>query len=76
MNTSLRIIERNVEIPSGAVKLPTILGLPEQARGAVLFAHGSGSGRLSRRSGSTFSQYPCLHTSRRSRRHKDGRSLG
>lgn len=49
MNTSLRIIERNVEIPSGAVKLPTILGLPEQARGAVLFAHGSGSGRLSPR---------------------------
>jgi putative phosphoribosyl transferase len=49
MNTRLRTTERNVEIPSGAVRLPAILGLPEQARGAVLFAHGSGSGRLSPR---------------------------
>jgi len=49
MNTSLRTTERTVEIPSGAVQLPAILGLPEQARGVILFAHGSGSGRLSPR---------------------------
>ena len=41
--------ERLVEIPAGAAKLEGILGLPEQARGIVLFAHGSGSGRLSPR---------------------------
>jgi len=49
MNTSLRTTERTVEIPSGAVQLPAILGLPEQARGVILFAHGSGSGRFSPR---------------------------
>jgi putative phosphoribosyl transferase len=36
-------------IPSGSVKLPAIFGLPEHGRGAVLFAHGSGSGRFSPR---------------------------
>lgn len=49
MNTGLRTTERTVEIPAGAVTLPAILGLPDQARGAVLFAHGSGSGRFSPR---------------------------
>lgn len=49
MNTSLRATERTVEIPSGAVRLPAILVLPEQARGVILFAHGSGSGRFSPR---------------------------
>src|SRR5438067_7458377 len=49
MDTSTRIAERTVQIPSGGVSLPGILGLPEHARGAVLFAHGSGSGRLSPR---------------------------
>jgi putative phosphoribosyl transferase len=49
MNTSLRAIERQVEIPSGAVRLPAIVGLPQGARGAVAFAHGSGSGRFSPR---------------------------
>ena len=41
--------ERLVEIPAGAAKLEGILGLPENARGVVLFAHGSGGGRLSPR---------------------------
>ncbi len=49
MNTSLRATERTVEIPSSAVQLPAILGLPEQPRGVILFAHGSGSGRFSPR---------------------------
>jgi pimeloyl-ACP methyl ester carboxylesterase len=42
--------ERLVEIPAGAAQLEGILGLPEQAKGIVLFAHGRGSGRLSPRS--------------------------
>lgn len=41
--------ERTVEIPAGAVRLPAILGVPPGPRGIVLFAHGSGSGRLSPR---------------------------
>jgi putative phosphoribosyl transferase len=41
--------KREVEIPAGAVTLPAILGVPEQACGVVLFAHGSGSGRFSPR---------------------------
>jgi putative phosphoribosyl transferase len=49
MNTGLRTTERTVEIPSATVGLPAILGLPERAHGAVLFAHGSGSGRFSPR---------------------------
>lgn len=49
MTENLRPAERNVEIPSGAVSLPAILGLPSAARGAILFAHGSGSGRFSPR---------------------------
>jgi pimeloyl-ACP methyl ester carboxylesterase len=42
--------ERLVEIPAGAANLEGILGLPEQAKEIVLFAHGRGSGRLSPRS--------------------------
>lgn len=34
---------------SGAPELAAILGVPEGARGVVIFAHGSGSGRLSPR---------------------------
>lgn len=49
MNTGLKPRERDVEITSGSLRLPAILGLPEQAKGVVLFAHGSGSGRLSPR---------------------------
>jgi putative phosphoribosyl transferase len=33
----------------GVVRLPGLLGLPERAKGLVLFAHGSGSSRLSPR---------------------------
>jgi putative phosphoribosyl transferase len=43
------IQERAVTIPAGAVTLPALLALPEGAQGIVLFAHGSGSGRLSPR---------------------------
>lgn len=36
-------------VEAGPVRLQGILGLPEQPTGVVLFAHGSGSGRLSPR---------------------------
>jgi putative phosphoribosyl transferase len=38
---------RDVEI--GSLRLPALLGVPARARGLVIFAHGSGSGRLSPR---------------------------
>lgn len=41
--------ERVRDLEIGASGLDAILGLPEAARGLVLFAHGSGSGRLSPR---------------------------
>lgn len=41
--------EKLVEISAGTAKLDGIIGLPEDARGVVLFAHGSGGGRLSPR---------------------------
>jgi putative phosphoribosyl transferase len=41
--------EQQVTVTTGLVKLRGILGLPEKPRGVVLFAHGSGSGRLSPR---------------------------
>ena len=41
--------ERLVEVKAGAVRLKGILGLPASMAGVVLFAHGSGSGRLSPR---------------------------
>jgi putative phosphoribosyl transferase len=41
--------ERLVQIPTGQVRLEGLLGLPEEARGIVLFAHGSGSSRHSPR---------------------------
>ncbi len=41
--------EHQVAVSSGDVTLQGILGVPEGARGIVLFAHGSGSGRLSPR---------------------------
>ena len=40
---------RDITITSGAVTLRGLLGVPHEARGVVLFAHGSGSGRLSSR---------------------------
>jgi putative phosphoribosyl transferase len=42
-------LERAVTIPADAVGLEGILGVPAGARGAVIFAHGSGSGRYSPR---------------------------
>jgi putative phosphoribosyl transferase len=41
--------ERAVKIQAGPVELEGNLGVPEGARGVVLFAHGSGSGRNSPR---------------------------
>jgi len=41
--------EREVRVPVGAVELEGNLGIPEGAMGIVLFAHGSGSGRMSPR---------------------------
>src|SRR5918997_2036781 len=41
--------ERAVKVPTGPVELEGSLGVPEGARGVVLFAHGSGSGRHSPR---------------------------
>jgi putative phosphoribosyl transferase len=41
--------ETGVWIPAGTVDLPGILGVPPDARSLVLFAHGSGSSRLSPR---------------------------
>jgi len=41
--------EREVRVPAGPVGLEGNLGVPEGARGLVLFAHGSGSGRMSPR---------------------------
>ncbi len=41
--------EDAVEIKAGRVRLKGILGLPASLSGVVLFAHGSGSGRLSPR---------------------------
>ena len=41
--------EEAVEVKAGRVRLKGILGLPASMAGVVLFAHGSGSGRLSPR---------------------------
>jgi len=38
-----------VEIPVGATILDGVLGVPAEAQGVVLFAHGSGSSRASPR---------------------------
>jgi len=42
-------IEQAIEIPSGKIRLEGELKLPKGATGVVLFAHGSGSSRHSRR---------------------------
>jgi putative phosphoribosyl transferase len=49
MSRRARLQEQTVEIPSDGALLPGFLSLPENARGIVLFAHGSGSGRFSPR---------------------------
>jgi dienelactone hydrolase len=41
--------ERTVTVPAGALTLEGTLGVPPGARGVVLFAHGTGSSRFSRR---------------------------
>jgi dienelactone hydrolase len=43
------VIERPVRIPAGGVTLAGDLAVPTGARGVVVFAHGSGSGRFSPR---------------------------
>ena len=43
------IWQRDVQIPSGAVRLHGTLQIPAGARGIVVFAHGSGSSRFSPR---------------------------
>jgi len=49
MNKESSDTELSVSVSAGTVTLPGILGVPEAAMGVVLFAHGSGSGRLSPR---------------------------
>lgn len=49
MTAELRAHERAVEVMAEGVALPGILGVPQAAKGIVLFAHGSGSGRFSPR---------------------------
>ncbi|MFO0968666.1 MAG: dienelactone hydrolase family protein [Gemmataceae bacterium] len=46
---SATVHECAVRVPAGVHRLDGILGLPPRPRGVVLFAHGSGSGRLSPR---------------------------
>src|SRR5829696_2707531 len=41
--------EREVRVSAGPVALDGNLGIPDETRGIVLFAHGSGSGRHSPR---------------------------
>lgn len=47
--TALRHTQELVHIPAGHARLEGMLVLPAQSRGIVLFAHGSGSSRLSPR---------------------------
>jgi pimeloyl-ACP methyl ester carboxylesterase len=42
-------VPENLEIPLGKLRLPALLGVPADAEGLVVFAHGSGSSRLSPR---------------------------
>src|SRR5919199_2812992 len=46
------VTTRDIELPLRGFALRGILGIPPGAGGVVLFAHGSGSGRLSPRNGS------------------------
>jgi putative phosphoribosyl transferase len=55
LETSTRVAKQGVVVPAGRHRLPGIFAFPEGARGAVLFAHGSGSGRLSPRNQSVAS---------------------
>lgn len=42
-------VQKEVVVPVEGVDLPGILTLPQETRGCILFAHGSGSSHLSRR---------------------------
>ena len=42
-------VDRSTSIECGGVRIEGILAVPDNARGVVLFAHGSGSGRFSPR---------------------------
>src|SRR2546423_6883688 len=48
-STEIHVEEQSVRIPIGKLVLHGDLSMPEQAAGVVLFAHGSGSSRHSRR---------------------------
>jgi putative phosphoribosyl transferase len=43
------VVPDNIDIELGDLRLRGLLGVPEDAEGLVIFAHGSGSGRLSPR---------------------------
>jgi putative phosphoribosyl transferase len=43
------VVPDNIEIAFGGLRLQALLGVPIDAEGLVIFAHGSGSGRLSPR---------------------------
>jgi dienelactone hydrolase len=45
----MQAVQESLEIPAAGVVLPADIVVPEQARGVVLFAHGSGSSRHSPR---------------------------
>src|SRR5438067_6357099 len=45
----MAIAADSVEVDLGALHLKALLGVPPEAEGLVIFAHGSGSGRLSPR---------------------------
>src|SRR5215208_6528719 len=47
--TPMIVVPDTVEIDIGPQRLQALLGVPEDAEGLVIFAHGSGSGRLSPR---------------------------
>jgi len=49
IKTIASVKERSVEIPIAQTTLKGVLHIPHDARGLVLFAHGSGSGRFSPR---------------------------
>ena len=49
MTQSAKPLEHPVKVPSGPVNLEGFLHVPPGAKGIILFAHGSGSGRFSPR---------------------------
>lgn len=48
-NKASSIARTDIVIPLDGIKLPGILSIPEGSKGIVIFAHGSGSSRFSRR---------------------------